>query len=114
MAEARAYTYLGKTSEGYFRWNCRFTALTGDGYVQGTGIVLTFSGLANILGVEGIIGYGDLAAHIGNPVVLSGIATNVLTLVVLETAAVVSSPLDEKPSEAFGQAVDFYVTVFGL
>jgi len=122
MAEVHTYTYLGRTSEGYDRWVCKVTANADDGYVQGTGIVLTFSGMANVQGIEGLINYGSIWNHVGNVIATahteggdptSCIDGNVVTLMVLQSAGA-AAELAEKITENFGYVVEFYITVYGV
>ena len=115
MAVSTTFTYLGKTSEGYHMYEGRYQALTGDLYSRTTRIVLTFTGLAVVSGLMGLSGgLANAAGNAGTPVVMASIATNVVTLMALESAAVGTAPGEKTDAEAYGAAVDLRVTVFGL
>lgn len=115
MASAVAYTYLGKTSEGYHLYECKYTALTGDTYLRATRIVVTppLSLVSGVIGISG--GLADDGSNLGNPVVLLSISAAIVTLMMLETGAGAGLGLAEKTNaEAYGDALDLRVTVFGL
>ena len=119
MTVARAYTYLGKTSEGYHIYEGRYTAALADLYSRTDRITLLFPGLQRVLGIIGISGgLADDGNNLGNPVVVLSIAgtpVRTVTLMMLETGAGAGVGLAEKTDgEAYGDAVDIRVTVFGV
>lgn len=114
MAVSRTYTYLGQTDEGYQIWEGLYAALSTDEYSRTDRMALTFAGMAQVKGILGITGLADDANNLGNPVELASIATNVVTLMMLETAAQGAALAEKSDAEAYGDAVAVKCTVYGL
>ncbi len=114
MAVDRVYTYLGQTDKGYQIWEGLYTALNTDQYSRANRITLTFAGMAQVKGILGITGLADDVGNLGNPVELASIVTNVVTLVMLETAAQGAALAEKTNAEAYGDALAVKCTVYGL